>query len=219
MRLGKKALVLGTVVLVLLLAGGMVATARPSLSALDVDSLGDGGATALPAAAALADPLFVNKFYVKPGGDDTNWCVSWADACATIQGAIDEALPDATINVQVGQYQEMLQIGKSVTIVGGQEGSSPVSTLFHEEPTATEILGVAGGPPVVVNADGVTLRDLQLGGGAVPLNGVGGFSGDFGVLLCLGSSELHLENCDINYPVEVMVGASDACAFEVHYPG
>ena len=213
--MGRRVLVLGLVVLALLLAGGMVATARPALSALDVDSLGDGGATLLPAAAVLADPLLtptVDEFFVEPGGDNGYACDSWGEACKTVQGALDKAGPGDTINVQVGQYVETLQIGKPVTIVGGQQGASPGFTLFYES-TATEILGTGGGPPVVVNADGVTLRDLQLGGGAVPTNSVGGFSGDFGVLLCLGSTDLHLENVEIGYPVEVQIGSGEACVF------
>ena len=110
----------------------------------------------------------------------------------------------------MGQYQETLQIGVGVNIVGGQQGASPTSPLFYE-PTATEILGIPGGPPVAVAADGVTLTDLQLGPGTLPLNGGGGWSGGFGVLLCLGSTDLRLEGCDINYPIEVMIGLDGRC--------
>ena len=202
-----RALVTGIVVVMLILAGGMVATARPSLSALDVDLPGDGGAATLPSAAVAADPLPpASEFFVKPGGDDINYCSSWEYACETIQGALDYAGPGATIYVQKGQYHESAQVCHGVTIIGGQEPPPEPSSSPLQPPGGTEILGTAGHPPVVVCADDVTLTDLVLGPETLPLNGAGGWAGNFAILLCTGSSNLHLENVEVNYPVEVQLG-------------
>ena len=76
-------------------------------------------------------------WYVSTTGDDGNDCLSWATACATIQGAIGKASAGDTVNVAAGTYTEGPQIvvdkdldiagaGKTSTIVkpAGDTGSS-----------------------------------------------------------------------------------------------
>jgi hypothetical protein len=76
-------------------------------------------------------------WYVAPGGDDGNDCLSPTTPCATINGAIAKASPGDTIYVAIGTYTgagtEVVLLDKSVTISGGwnsafskQSGASTV---------------------------------------------------------------------------------------------
>ena len=215
----QRILLVGALVVALMLAGGMVAIARPELRVLDVGLPWETSPASAPAAAVRADPLINGhvEFFVKPGGDDANYCDSWEYACETIQGAIDLAYDDDVINVAVGSYAESIVVGKVLTIIGGQQGESPTSPLQPPQPTVTEILGTPGGPPVVVKIDGVVLENLTLGSETQLLNGEIGCNCGFGVLLCLGSSDLDLRNVTINFPVEVQIGHDGWCEVAVKW--
>ena len=82
---------------------------------------------------ARADGLW----YVAPGGDDANDCLSPGTACATINGAITKASPSDTIYVAIGTYtgssDEVVLLDKDATLSGGwdadfttQDGTSTI---------------------------------------------------------------------------------------------
>lgn len=80
-------------------------------------------------------------WYVTPGGNDSNSCLSAGSPCATINGAISKASGGDTINVAIGIYtgtgDEVVLIGKDITLSGGWDSSfttqSGTSTIDGED--------------------------------------------------------------------------------------
>jgi uncharacterized repeat protein (TIGR01451 family) len=66
-------------------------------------------------------------WYVAPGGDDGNSCLSPGAACATIDGALGKADPGDTIYVATGTYtgtgSEVVLLDKNATLSGGWDAS------------------------------------------------------------------------------------------------
>ena len=65
-------------------------------------------------------------WYVAPGGDDSNTCLSSSQPCATIDGAIGKAASGDSVYVAVGTYtgstsDAVVTIGKDLTLSGGWE--------------------------------------------------------------------------------------------------
>lgn len=72
-----------------------------------------------PRSARAAGP-----WYVAPGGNDSNTCLSVGSPCATINGAIGKTTSGDTIKVAVGTYtattgSEVVLINKDITLSGG----------------------------------------------------------------------------------------------------
>src|SRR5688572_33424639 len=53
---------------------------------------------------------------------------------ATIQAAVDAALPGSVINVDAGSYEEQVYVGKSLTIRGAQAGHDARSSTRQGAP-------------------------------------------------------------------------------------
>jgi hypothetical protein len=79
----------------------------------------------LAGAPAQAAPLAT--WYVAPGGDDANDCLSPATACATIGAAVGKADNDDTIQIAAGTYQESgINIFKRLTLNGAAAAATIV---------------------------------------------------------------------------------------------
>jgi hypothetical protein len=86
----------------------------------------------------MGDPArAAGPWYVAPGGDDGNDCLSPATPCASINGAIGKASSGDTIFVATGAYtgtgDEVVLVDRNVTLSGGwdvsfisQDGTSTI---------------------------------------------------------------------------------------------
>jgi hypothetical protein len=90
--------------------------------------------TAILASLALSLSLIgvtpayaADVWYVAPGGNDGNSCLSVGSPCATIKAAIGKALDDDTIEVATGIYTdtgtEVVLINKNITLSGGWDAA------------------------------------------------------------------------------------------------
>lgn len=118
------------------------------------------GATATPTSATGSGAADV--YYVELSGDDANFCDSPAEACRTIEGALEKASADAShfdeIHIGVGTFStERIFVEKNISLIGAGMGS-------------TILQGSAGAGPALLSSDPVRvhLRDLTVtnaGGG------------------------------------------------------
>ncbi|MBK8988741.1 MAG: hypothetical protein IPM39_22155 [Chloroflexi bacterium] len=113
---------------------------------------------------AQATPMAI--WYVAPGGDDANDCLSLAAACATIGAAVGKANDDDTIQIAAGLYNEsQISVNKPLTFIGADAATTIVdgggngriftlnapSTLYHltiqngQTPTDPNIFNSGGG--------------------------------------------------------------------------
>jgi hypothetical protein len=133
--------------------------------------LATGGLLTLVIIALMAQPgRAAGPWYVAPGGDDGNGCLSPATPCATTNGAIGKASAGDTIYVAIGTYtgtgDEVGLLNKSATLSGGwdetfttQEG---VSTIDGED--ARRGIVVNGGVTAIVER--FTVQNGLVGGWA-----------------------------------------------------
>jgi len=90
--------------------------------------------------------------YVAPGGSDTsNDCTDSLNPCATVQHAVDQALPGDTIYVAAGTYVsggagQVVNLDKTVTLLGGYTTSDWTTA----NPTANPTILDGGGTAQVV---------------------------------------------------------------------
>jgi len=119
---------------------------------------------ALPAHAAT---LFVNG----NDGSNGNDCSSSAEACATVQRAIDRAGAGDTIQIADASYTELLEIDKTLTLQGQsragtilQADAEPFQFEFDAAINQKRVISVSGGSQI-------TLRDLTVRHGVAVLGG------------------------------------------------
>lgn len=102
---------------------------------------------------AQAAPLAT--WYVAPGGDDANDCLSPATACATISAAVGKADDDDSIQIAAGTYHESgINIFKRLTLNGADAATTIVD-------------GGQNGRVFLLNANS-TLRHLTIQNGRTP---------------------------------------------------
>jgi hypothetical protein len=124
-----------------------------------------------------------SSWYVAPGGDDHNTCLSPATACMTIGGAVTKAASGDTITIAAGTYTEHLMVDKDLTfrgagaantIIDGTGTGFVIATQSHTSVAGVTIRNGAGG--ILVDYSGV----LTLNGVIVSANtpGYGGIHND-----------------------------------------
>ncbi len=106
---------------------------------------------------SVAAPL-VTLWYVSPGGDDANDCLSSLSACAHIQSAIGKTSAGDTIIIGPGTYAENLSIAESITL----QGADQTTTIIDGQALGSTILI----NNATVNLSGVTVRNGQNSYGA-----------------------------------------------------
>src|ERR1700731_632961 len=99
-------------------------------------------------------------WYVDPAGNDSNTCTAPgpASACMTINAAIGKASAGDTIHVAIGLYNEQVQVNKTLTLLGAQNGVD-ARTRSGAESTITNSCG-----PVQIMANSVVLDGFTIQG-------------------------------------------------------
>src|SRR3989304_1263793 len=82
------------------------------------------GLMAIPSASQAAPTA--TTWYVSPGGDDTQNCLTLNTACQTIQFVLAKASAGDTISIAAGVYEENLQILRNVVLQGADQMSTIV---------------------------------------------------------------------------------------------
>jgi hypothetical protein len=108
--------------------------------------------------------------------DTSGRCAKPCDVCQpagacrhdTVQAAVDDAKPGATLTLCAGTFTETIEIAKNLTLIGTGDDVGPGNT----------ILDAAGAGTVVFIAEGstVTLQNLRITGGNVTGGGAGIFN-------------------------------------------
>ena len=149
---------------------------------------------------ALRPIRAAGPWYVTPGGDDGNDCLSPGAPCATINGAIGKASSGDTIYVATGTYtgsgDQVVLLDKDTALSGGWDEAfttqSGTSTLDGED--ARRCMTVNGGVAAVVecftiqngsggngagirNEGNLSLDDSTVSGNSAAVNGGGIFNG------------------------------------------
>lgn len=106
------------------------------------------------------------QWYVSTSGDDDNPCHTLAHPCRNIATAISRAVEKDTIHVANGDYYEVLQINKALTLTG----ESMTGTIIDSQLEGTVITVDGSSYP---NGVSLTIENLTLTGG-VALDGNGG---------------------------------------------
>jgi hypothetical protein len=109
--------------------------------------------------------------YVSTKGSDANDCLSPRTACATINAAIGKATAGDTIYIEPGRYAENVVVNKPVTLAGDEEGTTIVPAVSDPDCTGGSLCGGAASNIILVQADNVTIHDLQLDGSNPSLAG------------------------------------------------
>ena len=118
-------------------------------------------------------------WYVTPGGDDGNDCLSPGAPCATINGAIGKATSGDTIYVASGTYtgtgDGVVLLDKDATLSGGWDEAfttrayaPPEISVSPDELTSTQEVGeIVDQELTISNGDGVTLTFSIVSGEAI----------------------------------------------------
>ncbi len=143
--------------------------------------------------SAASQASSAGPWYVAPGGDDNNDCLSPGTACASINGPIAKASPGDTIYVAIGTYtgtgDEVVLIDKDITLSGGWD-----STFTTQSGTST-IDGEGARRGMTVN-DNVTatVRSFTIQNG---FSGDGGGIANGGALTLISS--IVMDNTAVAY--------------------
>lgn len=122
-----------------------------------------------------AAPTAATWYVSAATGNDGNSCLAAGSACLTIQGAVDKAADDDTIQVAAGIYDETLDISKAITVTG----AGPEVT-FLDGGGSHRVLQTAG-------SGTVRLENLTIQNGFVTGSGQrGGGIFNFGTLFLVG---------------------------------
>ncbi len=148
-------------------AGNTDIDSNPRLSGAHVDIGADEFTTARTPVASR------RVLYVSPSGADVNPGMSWAAAKATIQSAVDMALPGDEIWVAAGTYAEHLTLKPGVSLLAGFAGNETSSGQRNAVTNAVIVDGGNSGRVVTAAnggtttmMDGFMLRNGSSGAGA-----------------------------------------------------
>ena len=110
-------------------------------------------ALALPPKHSLAAPTAV-LWYVSPGGNDANNCVTSQTACAHIQTAINKAASGDTIHIEPGTYAENLDLYgyDNLTL----QGANQFTTIIDGQGLIGSVVTINNS---TVNLSGLTVRN------------------------------------------------------------
>ena len=126
----------------------------------------------LIAAAAVNYASAATSYFVAPGGNDSNDCLTSGAPCATIQGAINKAADGDIISVAgPGTFNENVTVNKSLTLSG-----SGNPTIAGDG---------TGTTPVTIAADGVTIQGFTV---TNPTGAIGIYSADHSNLTITSNS-------------------------------
>jgi len=149
---------------------------------------------AVGAAFAIAPGSALATLWVSASGTDTGYC-SQANPCATLSRAVSLAIPDDTIYIGPGRFQDHVTVPASITglvlqgagmhattVDGGFDGSGSVFTIEANTTVTINDMSITGGQAPNgggINSEGVlTLeRDeiaLNIATGSPPVPGSGG---------------------------------------------
>jgi hypothetical protein len=147
----------------------------------------------LPAAAAVITLMVLmappagavpHDWYVAPGGNDGNDCMTAATPCLTLQAAINKASETDTIHVAAGTYAVagLVTVNKRLTLLGAKAN-------VDARTRATT------GESILQNSQGmsVTASDVVINGFTVEKSTVAAFTG-YGIWLNPGVSGTHIVN-------------------------
>ena len=102
-------------------------------------------------------------WYVAPGGDDGNDCLSPSAACATINGAITKASAGDMIYVAIGTYtgtgDEVVLLDKDATLSGGWDET------FTEQSGSTTVDGERARRGIFVNSENCIIENFTVRNG------------------------------------------------------
>lgn len=156
-------------------AEAVVTSAGESQLVVKAPEGAEGGPVAVTVAGKTANgPEFFffpdNARFVNgdKGSDANNDCYDYDKPCASIGLAIEQADPEAPIYITPGIYTEMLQINKSVSLIGsGQDPLTGTVIQAHADPgmAAGRVIYIREGN--VVSIENLTIRHGRalLGGG------------------------------------------------------
>ncbi len=134
-----------------------------------------GSPTATPAAE-----FYVDKTY----GDDTNDGLSWGTAKASMNGALNIAVPGAVIHVAREVYYETMEIYSDTTLLGGYPKGGGV-----RDPLANLTIIDGGDKNTVVMIGGA--ENITIDGFTI-MNGKQNYGGG---LSCYACSHIHIKDC------------------------
>ena len=126
-------------------------------------------------------------WYVAPGGDDADDCLSWATACATLGGAISKASSGDTIYMAAGTYDDTnVFISKNLTIIGAGmddtvlDGAADGRVMYISGSSVVSVSGLTvrngssqSGGGIYHIGDGLTLDGVRLTGNTASSTGGG----------------------------------------------
>jgi hypothetical protein len=125
-------------------------------------------------------------WYVTPGGNDSNNCVTPGTPCATIQAAINKTVSGGSVYVTIGSFTDAVYINRSVSLFGGW------NLAFTQQNGITILDGGHDHIPVAINnvpAPSVIIDRFLIQNGSSPSWGGGIFNG--GILTLQNSLVMH----------------------------
>src|SRR5262249_10640193 len=119
-------------------------------------------------------PITGTVIYVKPGGNDNNSGQTWAQAKASVNGALAVAKAGDELWIAQGVYRELVTLKSGVALYAGLVGTETLRTQrnFKTNPVildgelADTVVLVPPGAALGTRLDGLTVQNGQAANGA-----------------------------------------------------